>query len=92
MVWIGLHGVMFLFLFSDFYKAKYLNAKRRRREAVEVNGHANGVYTNGKVKHLGNGDALLPANGTNKGACMVSSTAINFLQLQNKENKQIEMT
>nr|CAD7393866.1 unnamed protein product [Timema cristinae] len=23
MVWIGLHGVLFLFLFSDFYKASY---------------------------------------------------------------------
>ncbi|KAK9881692.1 hypothetical protein WA026_017209 [Henosepilachna vigintioctopunctata] len=23
MVWIGLHGVLFLFLFSDFYKSKY---------------------------------------------------------------------
>ncbi|XP_050436063.1 elongation of very long chain fatty acids protein AAEL008004-like [Adelges cooleyi] len=23
MIWIGLHGVMFLFLFSDFYKSKY---------------------------------------------------------------------
>lgn len=23
MIWIGLHGAMFLFLFSDFYKTKY---------------------------------------------------------------------
>lgn len=70
MIWIGLHGVMFLFLFSDFYKAKYLNAKRRRREAIKVNGYSNGVHANGDVKNLGSGDAQLD-NGSNKGACMV---------------------
>lgn len=70
MIWIGLHGVMFLFLFSDFYKAKYLNAKRRRREAIKVNGYSNGVHANGDVKNLGSGDAQ-PDSGSNKGACMV---------------------
>jgi len=30
MVWIGLHGVMFLFLFSDFYKSKYTSDGKRR--------------------------------------------------------------
>ncbi|XP_056633736.1 elongation of very long chain fatty acids protein AAEL008004-like [Diorhabda sublineata] len=28
MVWIALHGVMFLFLFSDFYKVKYTGDKK----------------------------------------------------------------
>ncbi|KAJ8946818.1 hypothetical protein NQ318_002097 [Aromia moschata] len=28
MVWIALHGVLFLFLFSDFYKVKYTNNKK----------------------------------------------------------------
>ncbi|RZB40769.1 elongation of very long chain fatty acids protein, partial [Asbolus verrucosus] len=27
MIWIALHGIMFLFLFSDFYKIKYTNSK-----------------------------------------------------------------
>lgn len=27
MVWIALHGIMFLFLFSDFYKVKYSHKK-----------------------------------------------------------------
>ncbi|EFA09796.1 very long chain fatty acid elongase AAEL008004 [Tribolium castaneum] len=27
MIWIALHGVMFLFLFSDFYKVRYTNNK-----------------------------------------------------------------
>lgn len=30
MVWIGLHGVMFLFLFSDFYKSKYTITKKTK--------------------------------------------------------------
>ncbi|XP_068153362.1 very long chain fatty acid elongase 7 [Drosophila tropicalis] len=74
MVWIGLHGVMFLFLFSDFYKAKYLSVQRRRqaKQAVKANGHSNGrVQANGNAKHLSSGDApLVNGNGSNKGACM----------------------
>lgn len=27
MIWIALHGIMFLFLFSDFYKVRYTNSK-----------------------------------------------------------------
>lgn len=27
MVWIALHGLLFLFLFSDFYKTKYTDKK-----------------------------------------------------------------
>nr|XP_024214935.1 elongation of very long chain fatty acids protein AAEL008004 isoform X2 [Halyomorpha halys] len=30
MVWIGLHGVLFLFLFSDFYRAKYIGRKKEK--------------------------------------------------------------
>jgi hypothetical protein len=28
MVWIGLHGVMFLFLFSDFYRTSYVKSEK----------------------------------------------------------------
>lgn len=44
MIWIGLHGVMFLFLFSDFYKQTYAKraAAAKRREDAKLNGHANG--------------------------------------------------
>uniref|UniRef100_A0A1B6D8X5 Elongation of very long chain fatty acids protein n=1 Tax=Clastoptera arizonana TaxID=38151 RepID=A0A1B6D8X5_9HEMI len=31
-VWIGLHGVMFLFLFSDFYKSKYVNKNGQKKD------------------------------------------------------------
>lgn len=42
MVWIGLHGVMFLFLFSDFYKQNYIEKQKRLTEAKRSS-------TNGKV-------------------------------------------
>lgn len=75
MVWIGLHGVMFLFLFSDFYKAKYTKA------AQKVKATANGVLKSAEKEHLmSNGNGKLITNGdvfhangnSNKGACMVS--------------------
>jgi elongation of very long chain fatty acids protein 7 len=31
MIWIGLHGLLFLGLFSDFYKAKYTGKSARSR-------------------------------------------------------------
>ncbi|XP_058981285.1 elongation of very long chain fatty acids protein AAEL008004 [Musca domestica] len=69
MVWIGLHGVMFLFLFSDFYKTKYTRAAQKVKAA---NGHASAsekeYLTNGKATANGNG---VYANGnSNRGACM----------------------
>lgn len=44
MVWIGLHGAMFLFLFSDFYKTKYTpKADKASLKNGTSNGTANGV-------------------------------------------------
>lgn len=42
MVWIGLHGVMFLFLFSDFYKQNYIEKQKRLNDAKKSS-------ANGKV-------------------------------------------
>lgn len=63
MVWIGLHGVMFLFLFSDFYKQAY--QKRAAAAQKKFDDYQNGVKANGHA----NGKI----NGTNEGACMVST-------------------
>lgn len=44
MVWIGLHGVMFLFLFSDFYKSKYSSLKNKTKKiAQNQNGSNDGA-------------------------------------------------
>lgn len=82
MVWIGLHGVMFLFLFSDFYKQAYSKRKAQRLAAESklqqttkydaLNGRSatNGSLSNGH--HLYQNDKL--SNGdlanNNQGACM----------------------
>lgn len=45
MIWIGLHGVLFLGLFSDFYKTKYVDkraAAKRRKQNLQ-NGSAGGL-------------------------------------------------
>lgn len=43
MVWIGLHGVMFLFLFSDFYKQNYSEKQKRLKAEAKLQ------TSNGKV-------------------------------------------
>jgi hypothetical protein len=42
MVWIGLHGIMFLFLFADFYKQSYSVKQKRLKEQKDAS-------TNGKI-------------------------------------------
>lgn len=59
MVWIGLHGVMFLFLFSDFYKQAYSKrreaaAARKRQAEMDALASSGGQYdavaVNGSAK------------------------------------------
>lgn len=38
MIWIGLHGVLFLGLFSDFYKAKYVGKSKLSGKQSSQNG------------------------------------------------------
>lgn len=52
MVWIGLHGVMFLFLFSDFYKTRY------RKVTAKLNGYKHIPSTNG-VTHNNKGACMV---------------------------------
>lgn len=82
MVWIGLHGVMFLFLFSDFYKQAYskrkamrLAAENKLLQATKYDALNGGSATNGSLAnghHLYQNDKL--SNGdlanNNQGACM----------------------
>lgn len=82
MVWIGLHGVMFLFLFSDFYKQAYskrkamrLAAENKLLQTTKYDALNGGSATNGSLAnghHLYQNDKL--SNGdlanNNQGACM----------------------
>lgn len=87
MIWIGLHGVMFLFLFSDFYKSKYTHSKLTIKAntngflkkdddlvatAKTQNGDVKSKLTNGTSKPYNNLVKFTTGNGSNKGACMVN--------------------
>lgn len=67
--WIGLHAVMFYFLFADFYKQAYLKkekakiaAEKRKADALS-NGEPSGKTNGEPVK---NGDAKPLENGHSK--------------------------
>jgi len=57
MIWIGLHGVLFLGLFSDFYKSKYTGGIRKNYTKRMQNGTSSGacmpVLDNDSVSHNG---------------------------------------
>lgn len=83
MVWIGLHGVMFLFLFSDFYKQAYSKrrtaiARRAAEKALETSAQYDALNHNSGISQHLNGHSVYQngklANGdlvnNNQGACM----------------------
>lgn len=53
--WIGMHAVMFFFLFNDFYQQNYQEKKTARKLAA--NGTANGVAKDHSGNHQENGIA-----------------------------------
>lgn len=55
MVWIGLHGVMFLFLFSDFYKQNYSDKQKRLKDAKALtdNGKVHASNDNNSSQSVG---------------------------------------
>ncbi|XP_020285036.1 elongation of very long chain fatty acids protein AAEL008004-like isoform X2 [Pseudomyrmex gracilis] len=62
--WIGLHAVMFFFLFKEFYQQSYQDRKPRKPhgDAVVTNGVVNGNDDQSKRKHA-NGSVNNVANG-----------------------------
>lgn len=54
--WIGMHAVMFFFLFKEFYNQAYNKRERKAAASAVANGHTkqNGdVYQNGNKKETG---------------------------------------
>ncbi|KAF6198164.1 hypothetical protein GE061_007911 [Apolygus lucorum] len=66
--WIGMHAVMFFFLFKEFYNQSYNGAKRRAAAKLAANGNAsNGTaHTNGKVHTNGTSHLNGKSNGFSK--------------------------
>lgn len=62
--WIGLHAVMFLFLFKEFYQQSY--QQKKLRKPTITNGVAKGEHHESKGKQA-NGVANGLANGTTNG-------------------------
>ncbi|XP_055381231.1 elongation of very long chain fatty acids protein AAEL008004-like isoform X3 [Condylostylus longicornis] len=80
--WIGMHAVMFFFLFNQFYKDTYKSRELRKKQLAErakaqQNGTLNG-YQNGKVTNGLNGH-IVDSNGvkTNGHAIQETTTTTN---------------
>ncbi|XP_011685006.1 PREDICTED: elongation of very long chain fatty acids protein AAEL008004 isoform X3 [Wasmannia auropunctata] len=75
--WIGLHAVMFLFLFKEFYQRSYQEKRPRKSNgAALTNGVAKGDHHQSKDKHangVANGAANGIANGVANGVANGSS-------------------
>ncbi|XP_017867595.1 PREDICTED: elongation of very long chain fatty acids protein AAEL008004 isoform X3 [Drosophila arizonae] len=70
--WIGMHAVMFFFLFNEFYKAAYKNRIMKQNAAL-ANGHAK---PNGYCKSINaHDDLFLPQTTTTEAAAAASATA-----------------
>jgi len=75
MVWIGLHGVLFLFLFSDFYKTRYTGNESKPNGACMLvggshktsNGAVGGGLENGYSKAYPTHISNCYSNGINNG-------------------------
>lgn len=76
MIWIGLHGILFLGLFSDFYKSKYSHTSKSKSESSPGGGcmpvledeskpHQNGVSSYATIYNKEYNSCY--SNGTNNG-------------------------
>ncbi|XP_011643248.1 elongation of very long chain fatty acids protein AAEL008004-like isoform X2 [Pogonomyrmex barbatus] len=75
--WIGLHAVMFLFLFKEFYQQSYQQKKPRKSEgAVMANGVAKGDHYQSKGKYV-NGIANGTTNGISNGIANGVTNGVN---------------
>lgn len=66
--WIGMHAVMFFFLFREFYRQSY-NYKKSRSGKVQSNGYTNGTISS--KKH--DGDTTI-TNGHCNGVCKTDTS------------------
>ncbi|XP_034488010.1 elongation of very long chain fatty acids protein AAEL008004 isoform X1 [Drosophila innubila] len=74
--WIGMHAVMFFFLFNEFYKAAYRN-RLMKKNALLANGHANAIANakpNGYCKSINAHDDLFMPQPTAAAAATTATT------------------
>lgn len=90
--WIGLHAVMFFFLFNEFYKSTYkYHAMRERRalqkklQEIEAEAVRNGVKQNGTTTAINGVNGVNGLNGVN-GSLDQYYDSVNHNHINNKKN------
>lgn len=84
-VWIGLHGVLFLFLFSEFYRSKYTRSKAKKDKEASNQGACMPVENETKTsKPLENGYSK--AYPTPFSACYSNGVNNGYLSKTTKED------
>lgn len=63
-IWIGLHGVLFLVLFSGFYKEKYVQPKSKSKSSIAANTSSSAPSVDEKTTTSQNGYIKPVSNGT----------------------------
>uniref|UniRef100_A0A1B6KPQ9 Elongation of very long chain fatty acids protein n=1 Tax=Graphocephala atropunctata TaxID=36148 RepID=A0A1B6KPQ9_9HEMI len=66
--WIGMHAVMFFFLFKEFYNQSYNRSRKGAMKAASANGVATNGVANGKVHQNGTQNGHAKTNGYSKQA------------------------
>lgn len=100
MIWIGLHGLLFLGLFSDFYKSKYTGSKPSKPSSSVVSNGNNGacmpvlddykenVVANGSCKQNGVSSYATIYN-KEYNSCYSSGTNNGYVANMTPDNKKL---
>uniref|UniRef100_A0A1A9VVD8 Elongation of very long chain fatty acids protein n=1 Tax=Glossina austeni TaxID=7395 RepID=A0A1A9VVD8_GLOAU len=75
---IGAHALMFYFLFTNFYKTRYLNSEKKNKAAAATaglknNGHPNGILKSSLLQQNGNLAKYAEINGNTKFASAMAT-------------------
>lgn len=92
--WIGMHAVMFFFLFNEFYKStyKYKQSMRlaleKKIKAMEQEALANGIKSNGTTATTTTATTTNGVNGVNgvNGSLNQYYDSVNHNDINNKKN------
>ena len=88
MIWIGLHGVLFLGLFSDFYKTKYTSTKGTRRSHENNSGACMPVLDDHETKPRQNGvSSYATIYNKEYNSCYSNGTNNGYVANNNMEKK-----
>lgn len=86
-VWIGLHGILFLVLFSGFYKEKYVQTARKKKvKCDDASNSTTSIAADDKNSGSQNGYAKPTSNGTTGYTKTVTESAYSNVYYSNGIN------